>query len=152
MVKLAVRNYGASRKQKASSRLTVWGVAIGWSVEEATRAMPVTTVRKLSRLHQPVGMSIDAWHRELRRQFGREQAFTMTNAGAEPVFSDFHVTNPRSGGTYRVVIRGPRPGDNYCSCPDFATNSLGTCKHVEFVLRKIEERPRTRSARRVPAR
>ena len=46
---------------------------------------------------------------------------------------------------YRVAIRGSLPGDNYCSCPDFATNSLGTCKHVEFVLRKLEARPRTRA-------
>jgi hypothetical protein len=54
------------------------------------------------------------------------------------------VGNPGSGATYRVAIRGSGPGDNYCSCPDFATNTLGTCKHVEFVLRKIGSRPRTR--------
>jgi len=58
------------------------------------------------------------------------------------------VSNPRSGSTYRIAIRGPGPGDNYCSCPDFATNSLGTCKHVEFVLRKLEKRPRAREVLR----
>ena len=107
--------------------------------------MGATAVRKLSRLHKPSDMSLEAWQRELRRQFGREQSFTLTNHGTEPVFSEFQVTNPRSGSTYRVAIRGPRPGDNYCSCPDFATNSLGTCKHVEFVLRKLEGRIRTRA-------
>lgn len=107
--------------------------------------MPVTATRKLSRLHQPPEMSLEEWQRELRRQFGREQPFTLKNAGTEPVFSDFHVNNPRSGSVYRVAIRGSRPGDNYCSCPDFATNSLGTCKHVEFVLQKVEARPRTRA-------
>ena len=86
--------------------------------------MPVTATRKLSRLHKPPDMSLEAWQRELRRQFGREQAFTLTNAGTESVFSDFHVSNPRSGSTHRVAICGPRPGDNYCSCPDFATNAL----------------------------
>jgi superfamily II DNA or RNA helicase len=90
-------------------------------------------------------MSLEAWQRELRRQFGREQPFTVKNAGTEPVFSDFHVNNPRSGSVYRVAIRGARPGHNYCNCPDFATNSLGTCKHVEFVLRKLEARPRTQA-------
>jgi superfamily II DNA or RNA helicase len=104
----------------------------------------MSVAAKLSRLHKPADMSLEAWQRELRRQFGREQPFTLKNAGAEPVFSDFHVSNPRSGGAYRVAIRGPRPGDNYCSCPDFATNALGTCKHVEFVLRKLESRARTR--------
>ncbi len=107
--------------------------------------MPRAVTRKLSRLHKPPDLSLEAWQRELRRQFGREQSFELRNTGTEPVFSDFQVSNPRSGGTYRVAIRGPRPGDNYCSCPDFATNALGTCKHVEFVLRKLESRPRTRA-------
>ena len=104
----------------------------------------MSVAAKLSRLHKPADMSLEAWQRELRRQFGREQPFTFKNAGTEPVFSDFQVTNPRSGSTYRVGIRGARPGDNYCSCPDFATNALGTCKHVEFVLRKLGGRARTR--------
>ena len=61
------------------------------------------------------------------------------------MFSDFRVNNPCSGSVYRVAIRGSRPAENYCSCPDFATNSLGTCKHVEFVLRRLERRPHTRA-------
>jgi superfamily II DNA or RNA helicase len=103
------------------------------------------TPRTLSRLHKPPDLSLEAWQRELRRQFGREQRFTLKNAGAEPVFSDFHVSNPRSGSTYRVAIRGSGLGDNSCSCPDFATNTLGTCKHVEFVLRRLDGRLTTRA-------
>lgn len=37
----------------------------------------------------------------------------MTNVGTERVFSDFEVRNPQSAGTYRVSIRGVRPGENY---------------------------------------
>ncbi len=44
------------------------------------------------------------------------------------------VRNPESKGRYRVAMRGMEPGDNFCSCPDFATNALGTCKHIEFTL------------------
>jgi superfamily II DNA or RNA helicase len=100
--------------------------------------------RKLSRLHKPADLPLETWQRELRRQFGREQAFVLENTGKEPVFSDFQVTNPQSRSTYRVAIRGVAPGDNYCSCPDFATNALGTCKHVEFVLGRLERGRRTR--------
>ena len=96
---------------------------------------------KLSRQQKPQGMSLEEWQIALRRQFGREQKFKLENRGADPVFSEFAVTNPQSGNRYRVVIRGGRAGDNYCACPDFATNSLGTCKHVEFVLAKLERRP-----------
>jgi superfamily II DNA or RNA helicase len=95
---------------------------------------------KLSRLHKPEGMSLKDWQIELRRQFGREQDFTLKNLGDDPVFSEFAVTNPQSQNTYRVHVRGPQPGDNHCTCPDFATNTLGTCKHIEFTLAALERK------------
>jgi superfamily II DNA or RNA helicase len=92
----------------------------------------------LSRTRRPEGMSLEAWQTALRREFGRAQRFGFQNMGTEPIFSEFTVTNPQSGGTYRVAIRGQNPGDNYCSCPDFAVNTLGTCKHIEFMLGRLE--------------
>ena len=92
---------------------------------------------KLSRHHAPDGLSVEEWQAGLRRQHGREQAFLLENVGTAPVFSDFRVTNPASGRTYRVAIRGTGPGVNFCSCPDFRTNALGTCKHVEFALARL---------------
>ena len=103
--------------------------------------------RKLSRLHRPEEMSLEAWQRALRRQFGREQKFLLKrSAGDHPVASEFEVTNPLTRNRYRVVIRGSEPGNNFCSCPDFATNTLGTCKHVEFTLARLERKPGMRKA------
>ena len=93
--------------------------------------------KRFSRLRKPEAMSLETWQVALRRQFAREQKFRVKNVGAEPIFSEFHVTNPQSGKTYRVAIRSERLGDNFCSCPDFTTNTLGTCKHVEFTLAKL---------------
>ncbi|HVS36240.1 MAG TPA: DEAD/DEAH box helicase [Gemmataceae bacterium] len=95
---------------------------------------------KLSRLHKPEGMSLEDWQVELRRQFGREQHYRIKNIGDHPLFSEFEVVNPESRNAYRVRIRGLRVGDNYCSCPDFATNTLGTCKHIEFTLATLERK------------
>ena len=95
---------------------------------------------KLSRLNAPAGLSPADWQRALRRQFGREQAFTLENLGDEPFFSEFRVTNPVSKSSYRVAIRGPGPGGNFCSCPDYATSELGTCKHIEFTLGRLEKK------------
>mgnify|MGYP001135947188 CR=1 FL=1 len=103
---------------------------------------------RVSRMRRPEDMSAEDWQRALRRQFGREQGFRLENLGDDPVFSEFAVTNPQSGQRYRVAIRGPRPGENYCSCPDFATNDLGTCKHVEYTLGRIEARRGGRGALR----
>jgi superfamily II DNA or RNA helicase len=85
-------------------------------------------------------VSLDAWQIALRREFGAEQAFEHENIGAEPVFSEYSVTNPKSRRTYRVTIRGERPGESRCTCPDFAVNTLGTCKHIEFLLARIRKR------------
>ena len=35
---------------------------------------------------------------------------------------------------YHVYIRSLDQRKNYCTCPDLATNRLGTCKHIESVL------------------
>ena len=43
-----------------------------------------------------------------------------------------------------MAIRGDGPGINYCSCPDFAVNTLGTCKHIEFTLARLGETARDR--------
>ncbi|MCH7989332.1 MAG: SWIM zinc finger family protein [Planctomycetes bacterium] len=96
-----------------------------------------TVRRKVSRLRKPDEMPLETWQVELRRQFGPEQGFDLKNVGDHPIFSEFHVTNPQSGNTYRVAIRGTSAGDNFCACPDFATNALGTCKHIEFTLAKL---------------
>lgn len=95
---------------------------------------------RLSRLAKPANMSLEDWQRELRRQFGREQKFKIRNLTPEPVFSEFAVSNPESKRTYCVRIRGRDTGDNHCSCADFATNTLGTCKHIEFTLGRLERR------------
>jgi ERCC4-related helicase len=100
----------------------------------------------ISRTRRPEGMSLEAWQTALRRDFGRAQQFRLQNLGADPVFSEFAVTNPQTKGTYRVAIRGRNRGDNYCSCPDFAVNTLGTCKHVEFTLARLERQRGGRAA------
>ncbi len=91
-------------------------------------------------------MSLEQWQVALRRQYAKEQKFHVENVGHEPIFSEFIVVNPETKGRYRVAIRGQGLGDNYCSCPDFAVNTLGTCKHIEFTLAGLA---RKRGAKKV---
>ncbi len=101
---------------------------------------------KFSHTHAPPGLSPVDWQRGLRRQFGRAQAFDLENLGSEPFFSEFRVSNPASNSSYRVAIRGLGPGGNFCSCPDYATNELGTCKHLEFTLGRLEKKRGAKTA------
>ncbi len=118
------------------------------SATGARRRRKRAAAAKLTRTHPPADATLEQWQVALRRQFGRAQPFGLENVGPHPVVSEFRVTNPASRQTYRVAIRGVQPGDNFCSCPDFATNQLGTCKHVEFTLARLERQPGGRRALR----
>ena len=104
------------------------------------KALKGRKITKISHLRKPEDMPLEQWQIALRKQFGQKQNFRFKNIGDEPIFSEFAVTNPETGGEYCVAIRGQRIGDNYCSCPDFAVNTLGTCKHVEFTLAKLRRK------------
>ncbi len=57
------------------------------------------------------------------------------------VYGDYTIKSS-SGKSYRVALRGPSLFENFCSCPDFAVNTLGTCKHIEAMLSRIQKRRR----------
>src|SRR5258705_8981553 len=105
-----------------------------------------TKEAKLSRAHAPADLSQIGGQRGLRRQSGREQPFGLENLTSEPFFSEFRVSNPVSKSGYRVAIRGLGPGGNFCSCPDYSTSELGTCKHLEFTLARLEKKRGARAA------
>ena len=62
-------------------------------------------------------------------------------------FGDYHLLST-SGQEYRVAMRGPGLFDNYCSCPDFSRNTLGTCKHIESILERLRKRYRSQLERK----
>jgi hypothetical protein len=57
----------------------------------------------------------------------------------DPIFSGFEVQSP-SGMIYNVEIRSVAAKRYSCTCVDFRTNGLGTCKHIEAVLLHLEAR------------
>ena len=89
---------------------------------------------KLSNIRKPEEISIDEWQTGLRKQFAPDQKFKFKNTGDHPVYSDFEVFNPETEKRYKVSIRDNIKSYNFCSCPDFKINGLGTCKHIEFML------------------
>lgn len=76
---------------------------------------------------------------DIRRQRAKAGKFNIENLGKNRVFSDYRVTNPDSGGQYTVAVRGFDVGDNTCTCPDFKSNTLGTCKHIEAVIDHLRD-------------
>ena len=65
-----------------------------------------------------------------REQRSLEERMTVKSTDSTTPWTDYLVASAASGKTYRVALRGRERGQNYCSCPDFRKNALGTCKHV----------------------
>lgn len=78
-------------------------------------------------------MGLEEWQVALRRQQASHENFSISEAGALFSPGEYVVRNHRSRSQYKVIYRGEYSPWNYCSCPDFRTSGLGTCKHVEGV-------------------
>ena len=101
---------------------------------------------KISKIYKPEDLDLEEWQRLLRKQYAAQQDFKLLNIGGHLIFSEFMLTNPQSNKIYRVAIRGVAPGNNYCSCPDYSINNLGTCKHIEFTLLKLMKKKGAKKA------
>jgi SNF2 family DNA or RNA helicase len=72
-----------------------------------------------------------------RRLRAQAERFAISNCDpTHPIFSNFRVKSG-SGKTYSVEIRDVAGRQFSCECVDFRINGLGTCKHVEAVLRHL---------------
>ena len=90
---------------------------------------------------RPDGMAMEKWQVALRRQFVKENDFSIEKISPETVYADYLVWNPATQNTYKVALRSPNHlGNNFCNCYDFRVSRLGTCKHIESVFRLIAKK------------
>ena len=75
-----------------------------------------------------------------RRERARDEKMILRSMSPKELWTDYIITSAVSGKSYRVAVRGWEPGESYCSCPDFAKNTLGACKHVFNALDKLKRR------------
>jgi SNF2-related domain/Helicase conserved C-terminal domain len=75
-----------------------------------------------------------------RQQRADKEAMVLKSSNPSNPWGDYAVLSKESGKTYRVALRGCEPGESYCSCPDFRTNQLGTCKHILHTISKVRKR------------
>ncbi|WP_089727518.1 DEAD/DEAH box helicase [Candidatus Thiosymbion oneisti] len=91
---------------------------------------------------------------EERAKRGRTEVRVEPLSG-EPWFGIWRARSIAAAGshfqtTYQVQIRSLTKRANHCTCPDFATNQLGTCKHIEAVIHRIGKRKDCAAIRHQP--
>lgn len=88
---------------------------------------------KVSYHYKPDNLTLEEWQIALRRQAAEKEHFQISEIDRKECPGYYKVVNPVFKSEYRIVYRGSDSPWNYCSCMDFKTNQLGTCKHLEAV-------------------
>lgn len=94
---------------------------------------------KVSYHYKPDNMTLEQWQIALRQQAATKETFAISENRAVDAPGYYTVLNPTTRNEYRVVFRGEESPWNYCSCLDFKTSRLGTCKHLEAVKGWIKD-------------
>lgn len=100
------------------------------------------SINKVSYHYKPDNLTLQEWQVALRRQAAVKEQFAISEKDRKEYPGYYNVINPVTGNEYKVVYRGQDSSWNYCSCMDFKTSQLGTCKHLEAVKLWIEENHR----------
>lgn len=95
--------------------------------------------KKLSNRICPEGMSIEEWQVALREEAARNSSFQIKHLDNNRIWGDYLVSHFDSESSYRIAFRGVQSERNYCSCLDFRTSGLGTCKHIEAVILSLKD-------------
>ena len=90
-------------------------------------------VPKMNNLFKPAGMSLVEWQIALRKQQAEKETFAITQVDERFAPGVYRVGNAVTRQEYKVVYRGKDSMWNFCSCFDYKTSQLGTCKHIEAV-------------------
>ncbi|MFW5552315.1 MAG: ATP-dependent helicase, partial [Prevotella pectinovora] len=95
---------------------------------------------KVSHIIKPDNLSMEEWQVKLRRQIAEPAKLKIRCVDDELCPGEYLVDNPLTANEYKVVYRGANSEWNYCSCWDFKTSRLGTCKHIEAVKKWLGTR------------
>ena len=57
------------------------------------------------------------------------------------MFTGDHKVISKDARTYTVCLHDPATAVGHCSCPDYQTNGLGTCKHILFMAGYLQKEP-----------
>ena len=85
-------------------------------------------------------LTTDADEIERRRARGATEAFQIEPLPQGDDFFGIYQVGSDGGQTYRVEIRSLADFVNSCNCPDHRINGLGTCKHIEATLNRLQYR------------
>lgn len=123
----------------------------GTAKKKATKRTSRPSKRtKISWIVKPDGLSLMEWQIALRKQIAQEEHFGISCVDDKLLPGEYSVKSPKTKQEYKVVFRGAKSQWNYCSCFDFKTAQLGTCKHLEAVKQWVRSSRKVRVHQEIP--
>ena len=113
---------------------------MAYQKKTATSRKKTVPTPRISNIVKPRGMSLQGWQVALRQQAARKENFGIVEVDSEHSPGEYRVVSPATQGHYQVCYYGEGHELNACSCMDFRTSRLGTCKHLEAVKSWISEK------------
>ncbi len=74
---------------------------------------------------------------ESRQKRAKNENFTLLPG---ETYKGVHLVQSDSGKEYTVTIHSPEKSSGHCTCRDFSTNHLDTCKHLLFVYEQLSRK------------
>jgi len=105
----------------------------------AKRKRARVVIPKMTNVYRPEGMTLEQWQIALRQQVSEKENFVICERDVKYCPGEYLVRNFQTKNDYKVVYRGQYSEWNYCSCMDFRTSGLGTCKHIEAVKSWVKD-------------
>jgi superfamily II DNA/RNA helicase len=116
-------------------------------VENTQRKKRPTTLKSKKKRKAKPTLNTMGWNTtdadEIERRQIRAQTETFKSQPIEQeygYFGSFYVGSKQPEKKYYVEIRSLAEHINSCDCPDYRHNGLGTCKHIEHVLFRLQKK------------
>lgn len=103
-------------------------------------------VRMLSNVVKPANMGLREWQIKLRQQAAMKDNLAVSSADCVYRPGKYEVRNFQTKRIYNVAYYGEGCCLNSCTCMDFRTSGLSTCKHMEAV-----KASRAKKTRKLPS-
>ena len=126
----------------AKSRASPYLCISNLHIKQMRTAKKKTTpkITRISNIVKPAGMTPVQWQTLLRKYAAEKETFGILEVDPVHAPGEYQVINSTSRSQYRVIYYGLEHELNCCSCMDFKTSRIGTCKHIEAVKSWIDEK------------
>lgn len=118
-------------------RLSGWTQELPQKADGAARPSPQAFAEPTPQSPYLTADEIRAQALEDRRKRAKNEAFDVVEGD---MYKGEHLVETPQGRQYQVTLHDPEAGRGHCTCPDFATNRLDTCKHLLFIQNHLKQK------------